>query len=87
MSLRRQLNTKKDSIDESKIDDDILELKYIIKNKDLNADDLNILLYLIANSKFEGNKVNQVFELTLKLQYKLKLLEEKLNAQLEEISI
>lgn len=86
MSLRRQLNKKIDINEdiENKVDDinnseDSLELKYIIYNRDLTSDDLNVLLNLISNSKFEGKDVNKVFELTLKLQYKLKTLEDKLN--------
>jgi hypothetical protein len=59
------------------INNNKLIFNYEIDDLELNKEDLEFLLSQIINSKIDGNKLHSVFNLTIKLQYKLKLLEDR----------
>jgi len=57
-------------------EDEKILFNYQLNNLEISDEDMKFILNLIANSKIDGSKIHQVFDLTLKLQYKLKITEE-----------
>ena len=53
-----------------------IQLIYEFDDSDLSKDEIMFLLNSISKSKIDGDKLQSIFNLTLKLQYKLKKMED-----------
>lgn len=66
----------KSKLTEKKNSDGKIQLVYEVDVNDFTKEELEVFLSLISVSKFEGSKIQTIFNLSTKIQYKIKLLEE-----------
>lgn len=70
---------KENSNVNTNVTDGKIIFNYELTDLELKKEDLEFLLSLIINSKIDGSKLYDVFNLSLKLQYKIKIIEDKNN--------
>ncbi len=75
MNLRNKIINQLDS--KNNIDDsNKVQLVYEFEDGELSKSEIEFLLGAISKSSIDGNKLQSIFNLTLKLQYKLKKMED-----------